>query len=830
MTNAIDQIAELSERIGYRADAIFRNYDFSDLAAEHSKSSRRAALAVFTQTPPSYRSAAFGVSESSVMGPEATARQFRALGAPLFFVIEADDVSVWQIYANGPPRVIQSCKVHTLNNLFQVHRQDWMPDTIHRAKSIGQIDATYQLDFVDAGLIPALEGEIHDKLDRLLRESLAATDKETDNLNIPVLFQGVFRLLAAKILIDRKHQSATKWNTSDVASVLYEIGQYYRLPTAAFNPFEVAPALEDAWRVLFEGINVANISADDLAFVYENTLVTSKTRRLYSTHSTPRHVAGYIVRRLAFWQNQAQHPKIYEPFAGAGVFLVSALRHMREALPTSWNDKQRHDLLVSNIRGSEIDAFACEVAMLSLILADYPNTNGWQIENADLFQDGALETRLADADVVLCNPPFEAFTQEERGAYAAASARNTSKALSVLSTVLDAKPQAIGFVLPRTFLMDRAYRDQRETIEKIYGEVELVSLPDGVFAVSQIETALLIARDKRTPAGDRVILASEVKDSDRRNFVFSGLPTHTRKEVRSSSANAEGRLWIPPLRPLWQRLESFQTLGDYFTGHWGLRWKKGGQSLAATDGSDKFRKRGLLRVQDHRQFSLGRTQWINIRPDTLYAGGNLPWGDCKILCNAIRLSRGYWRFAAAVDEEGLVASQQFIGLWPKNTALQSDWDTIVAILNGPIANAFVTDHSTEKRFRIGTVLSIPMPIDLPSHVGILAKEYREVVRNNDLGLLRDPRLSVLLDEIDRTILEAYDLPPKLVRSLLTAFGSKERPVVHPWEPWGVNESGPALSLAELRENVLGSARGNWVQTELPAVSDEEAARAAPYLP
>ena len=256
MTSAIDQIAVLSEQIGYRTDAIIRNYDFSDAAAEHSKSSRRAALAVFTQTPPSYRSAAFGVSESSVLGPEETARQFRALGAPLFFVIEADDVSVWQIYANGPPRVLQNCKVQSLNSLFQVHRQDWIPDSIHRAKSIGQIDATYQLDFVDAGLIPALEGEIHDKLDRLLRESLAAADNETENLNITVLFQGVFRLLAAKILIDRNHVSATKWNVSDVASVLSGIGQYYRLPTATFNPFEVAPALEGAWRVLFEGINV----------------------------------------------------------------------------------------------------------------------------------------------------------------------------------------------------------------------------------------------------------------------------------------------------------------------------------------------------------------------------------------------------------------------------------------------------------------------------------------------------------------------------------------------------------------------------------------------
>lgn len=830
MTFAIDQIAEQSERIGYRADAILRNYTFSDVTGEHSGFARRAALAVFTQTPPSYRSAAFGAAESSALGPEATVRQYRSLGAPLFFVVEGDDVSVWQIYAEGPPREIQRSTVDALPSLFQAHREVWRPDAIHRAKSIGQIDTTYQLDFVDVGLIPALEGEIHEKLDRLLRETLAATREESDDLNARLLFQGVFRLLAAKILIDRGHQSSKNWDTSNVTSVLSGIGNYYRLPGTTFDASAVAPDLEEAWRILFQGLNVANISADDLAFVYENTLVTPETRRSFGTHSTPRHVAEYIVRRLGFWRDESRPPKVFEPFAGAGVFLVSALRHMREALPASWSDKQRHDLLVKNIRGSEIDAFACEVATLSLILADYPNTNGWKIDNADLFRDEALEHRLAGADVVLCNPPFEVFTNEERVAYPIASSRSGSKALSVLSAALDARPQALGFVLPRTFLMDRAYRDHRKTIEQSYREVELVSLPDGVFSVSQVETALLIARDRKLPIGDRRVLASEVDDCDRRKFIFTGLPTRTREELRTSSKKAEGNLWIPPLGPLWQRLKSLPMLGDYFSGHWGIRWMDGGQSRAAADGPEKYHRLGLLRVQDHRQFRLGKLQWIDVRPDTLYAGGRLPWSDRKILCNAARLSRGYWRFAAAVDNDGLVASQQFVGLWPKETAQNIDLDAISAVLNGPIANAFMTDHSTEKRFRIGTLLSLPLPLHIPEAVGVLAREYRAVIQKDDLGDLQRGRPAMLLDEIDRLVLDAYDLPPKLVRALLAAFGSNERPVAHSWHPWNVNENEPALNLSELRMGVLDLARGNWAQRELSPVSGEEAARAAPYLP
>ena len=46
---------------------------------------------------------------------------------------------------------------------------------IHRAKSIGAVDQSYQLDFVDLGLLSAVEGEIHAKLDRLLVEMLTAS-------------------------------------------------------------------------------------------------------------------------------------------------------------------------------------------------------------------------------------------------------------------------------------------------------------------------------------------------------------------------------------------------------------------------------------------------------------------------------------------------------------------------------------------------------------------------------------------------------------------------------------------------------------------------------
>ena len=826
MTAVLDHIAKETERLGYRADAILRDYPFSTLTTPGEPSTRRAPLAVFTQTPPSYRSAAFGAAVTEENGAEVLVRGFRDLGAPLFFVVEADTVSVWQVYAGGPPRLIERASLDAIDRLFEARRDTWNPDSIHRAKSIGRFNAAYQLDFVDIGLMPAIEGQIHEKLDRLLNETLAATRDAGVADGDKAMFQGVFRLVAAKILTDREHRASATWNKDDVRSVLAGIGNFYGL-TDAFPTEAVGGKLSAAWNILRSGLNVSNISADDLAFVYENTLVTPETRRIYGTHSTPRHVAEYIVGRLDLWRDVSEPPKIYEPFAGAGVFLVSALRHLREGLPHDWTDRQRHDLLVKKIKGSEIDAFACEVAVLSLILADYPNKNGWKIENIDLFKDDALSTRLTKADVVLCNPPFEIFNNDERALYPQVAEVSGARAEAVLGLTLRVAPKAMGFVLPRAFLMDRAYREQRREVERLYREIELVSLPDGVFKVSQVESALLIARDLRQPDEPQVVRSSEVDDSDRRSFAFTGVPSRLREEVRSAAEVGSTPLWIPPLGPLWKRLAAMPRVGDLVDGHWGIRWNDGRQSNAGSGRPGPNRAQGLLRATDHRQFVHGRTTWLDVDPQHLYGGGNLPWASPKILCNAARLSRSNWRLAAVVDRDGLIASQQFVGLWPKDGT--TDLDALAAVLNGPIANAYMADHSTEKRFRIRSLLNVPLPDSLPSELGDFARAYAALL--NEKAVLRsDERLSRLLDQIDAVILDAYDLPPRLTRSLLASFTGASRPVAHGWNPWSVSLDDPALSLAEIRSGVLEQARGNWPQQKLKPLPSDEAAQAAPFLP
>ena len=767
--NLIDIIESESVKLGYRNAALRRDYVFSNVWDE-GDTTCTVPFAAFTQTPPSYRSAAFAVIEAA---PEAAAeviRGYRALGAPVFLAIEPDQISAWQVHANKPPQKFAAFGLDAIPLFFAERRESWAPDRIHRAKSIGHIELKAQLDFVDLNLMPAISGVIHIKLDRLIREAIADTRDFNGDDAIRIFFRGVFRLLAAKILMDRRDTRAQSWNVEDVRSVLNAMDDFYELGNVsqAWPPSAIA-ALEPVWAIFRSGFNVSNISADDLAYVYESTLVTDKARAEFGTHSTPRHVADYIVGRLRLWEFGAPPPRLGGPFAGAGVFLGSALRFMRAALPAEWDDKQRHDLLVNCIGGAEIDPFAAEVAKLSLILADYPNANGWQIDETDLFQEDALQTCLSGAGVVLCNPPFEAFNKEESRVYPQAVKVSRSKAVYALEMALRAEPDMLAFVLPNTVLIDRRYRHQRRKLEQLYNEIELVALPDGIFNVSQANTALVIAR-KASIDDKQHIRSAVVLDSHKKTFAATGHTSLERECSRPRAGAPTGDLWVYPSQELWDRFQNLPKLGSLVKGSWGLRWRSG-QKGRTSETPGPHRELGFQDSASVHQYLLENARWMDIRPDHLLAGGNLAWDEPKVLCNATRLSRGYWRLAAAVDRLGRRATQQFMGLWPR-AGVEVDLDALAAVINGPIVNAYLTEHSFDKRFRIGKLEDAPIPAELPPELGALSRDYAEAAARN-----ADPQqLADKLAAIDALVLKGYGLTEDERSALLLRMGD-DRPVV-----------------------------------------------------
>ena len=829
-----DEIA----KTGYPAEAIVSQYVFSDVLAA-SPRDRCVPLAAFTQTPHSYRTAALAVVDADGRDAASIIAEHRALGAPLLFLIDDQTISVWQVKAKGRPRAIAQTLPNELPALFSRNREAWSPLSIHRAKSIGQVEPNYQLDFVDAGLLPAVEGEIHAKLDRLLDETLAETVRlrrkslGDTGVDDPFLFRTIFRLLAAKVLHDRGHELATRWNSEDIDSVLDAISGYYKLPRLAHerSPLQRA-TFGAAWDLLRAGISFRNISADDLAFVYENTLVTPETRKHFGTHSTPRQVAEYIVSRLQLWQHDPAGLRVYEPFAGAGVFLIAALRHIRDLLPVEWTDRQRHDFLVRRIAGDEIDAFAREVATLSLILADYPNANGWEVSELDLFKDNHLVERARTASIVLCNPPFEAFSDNERIRYPKAVSRSHAKPMAALSAVLDVQPLALGFVLPRPFIFGRQYEAQRRRLEELYSKIELVSLPDRTFKASVVRSALLIAHEPRRKTAARAVTtlrSSVVSERDRDRFLRTGRVSESRETTRPFTT-ATDKLWIEELDELWRFLSDHRCLSEVAVVHRGLEWLAGQSDAVSTAPQEGF-VRGVHAANTVRQYTLlSDPRWLEARPERLRRAANFKWDLPKVLSNAARLSRGPWCLAAAVDKNGLVASQQLFGIWLKEDA-SLKMEVLCALLNGPLGNAYVASHSPPDRIRVSAIQNLPIPTTVPEKVTDLVCEYTELLRTQSglFAIADGARASALLSSIDAAVLKAYDLPPRLERQLLEYFRGAERPTSHHWSHWLPEEFRPAISLHEYLSGDYAKAAQPWVLDVFRPLPENEASLLRDYL-
>jgi hypothetical protein len=827
MTPAIAAIANELGGLGYPSNALLPDYSFADVLSPGGET-RRVALAAFTQTPPSYRTAAFGVVEGGSSGSDLTG--LRALGAPMIFAVAGDCVELWQVHASKPASRITSATIHTLGDLFARHAEHWSPLAIHRAKAIdAEPLADRQFDFIDIGLMIAIEGEVHVKLDALLRETLAnvVDARGRPAMDARLLFQATFRFLAAKILTDRHHESAENWAGGSIDDVLWGIDQYYGLGTITPSPRDRA-RLETVWEGIRGGINFRNISADDLAFVYENTFVTSEAREAYGTHSTPRQMAEHIVRRLELWRDP-ERVRVYEPFTGAGVLLVAALRQLRSALPLEWNDEERHSFLTERLAGDEIDEFACEVAKLSLILADYPNHNGWDIQQADLFSSDRLRARITADTFVICNPPFEDFDADDRKS--AIAQHDVSKPIAVLEEVIAANPAGIGFVLPSSFIVEKRYRKVRALIESHYTSVEIVEIPDDVFSASRTAAALLIARDRRTVEDKPriTIRSSEVTLRDRLPFLKAGVITRSRSLTRWVPDAPSGDLWVPALHEIWAYLLDRPKLGDHLELHRGIEWTAP-QATAWSGEPQLGFEPGLHGVNGHQQFQSPHPVWLDCRPESARGGAfKLPWDQTKLIINGVRLSRYSWRLAASFDASGLVCSQQFIGAWPKEGVNDKELFALMAVLNGPIANAFATVFTLDQRYRLTTLRDIPLPNRLPPEIAEMVTTYLERLSQSELSFDGDAALQRLLAEIDAAILASYALPVRLERELLRFFEGARRPVAHAWEGWPGLETSPGLSLAETLNGARERFSGNWVRSVFEPLPESEAEALRAYI-
>lgn len=819
------------QSLGYEGNLIQESYDFPDLFLPDTPIRHLPAVA-FGREPPSYDTACIALVFPDHKNGIDLISECRAVGAPVALEVDDDCVTQWKVSADTN-RIVKWDKFHasSLSQKLKEKKDEWLPDIIVRGKNVFAKLAPRQLDFIDLGLIPALEKQVRDKLDRLLREvintAISVHKKSTGSgPDMQRLFRLVFRLIAAKLLADRRVSPFRSVDRdTDPKIILTRVSRYYS---------QTEPVIEDAQTIaavagaIWGAISFQNLSVDALADIYENTLVDEQVRRKLGTHSTPSSVARYIVSRLINEENISDIHQIVEPCSGHAIFLVAALERLRDLLPSQLPPHERHRFFVRTLRGFEQDAFALEIGKLCLMLADFPFPDGWHLVSEDVFASQKFDSALSRSDIVLCNPPFEDFSEEVRQYYP--NRRSVQKPAELLHRVLDElKPSGtLGFVLPRQFTDGRAYRDVRQRIADRYKSVEIVSLPDRVFHISKLQTVLLVAKEPCTGHTQVNLSYADVSDADRKRFLLD-YEVSRRGTKRKSKANFVENAKILILGDLWERLRDLPKLGAVTEMHRGIEWKPPftKDKYLSAQPKEGFAK-GLRQITDeYCSFQAPPALYLSTRIEDQRGNAfHLPWNKPKVIANAVRVSRGHWRLAAFPDEEGLMASQSFYGIWPS-----SGWTIrgISAVLNGPIANAFISTHEGQQHNRKQVLAQIPLPyLTEAQHITLdrLVEEYRGIMNASNDFFSNTSNLSLYEEvlrrtclQIDAIILKAYNLPPRIERNLLDFFRGHQRRVPFPFTEYFPVEFKPTIPLWMYISDDYQRCRADYLISRIPKITD-----------
>lgn len=785
------QLRPYLARCGYQESLLREGYAYAD-----SLASRTVPLVGFAH--PTYDArdvclAAVDASSATVEPFEEFAATYRGLGAPVLFICCQNKLQWWKLTTNRPEHQI-TLPAGQVGNFFDRHCEEFAPQRIYRAKTIGRIDRQYQLGFVDIGLMPLVEKEMGQRLAGLMTRVLEKLYQELGRPTRSVkverwLFQSAFWLLGAKVLQDKRVNGFMTLELADVPDVFQRIERHYNASgSPQYDSRKRRLALEAASQIIADFASLSNLSIESLAHVYEEALVTKETRRALGTHATPSYLVDYIVWQLSPWIEKipANRRVVLEPTCGHAPFLVAAARLLRDFLGSD-DPRERHTYLKDHLIGLEVEPFATEIARLSLTLADVPNPNGWQLKLGDVYEGNTLPEASQKATILLGNPPFQDFTVKEKSAYAKRNISLThgNKATEILARTLPYMSQGsvVGIVLPRGFLHSADASAIRRMLVEDFQIHEICELPDNVFASSDQESVVILGRKhkgRNTINQTRFVRVREKTVKDFRDRYDA--PAESVSQARFKTSPYDLR--VPELGSVWEYCQGLARLEVVADVGKGLEYKGRKKLPPNSKTIDKRKFSGA--VQGYAKFrgTLGLTaqpviSWLSLDSDVIRRPNRgTQTGTPQILLNYAPVSRGPWRLMALIDQKGCPVTSSFLVVRPRT----QDWPLEVfwAILNSPLANAYAFCHSGKRTILGKTIRNMPLPNvhpDALSPLCDLVRNYFKLYSSAPEALRSDTdtiKARQCMLAIDAAVMHLYDLPPKLERQVLDLFAGWQR--------------------------------------------------------
>jgi hypothetical protein len=242
--------------------------------------------------------------------------------------------------------------------------------------------------------------------------------------------------------------------------------------------------------------------------------------------------------------------------------------------------------------------------------------------------------------------------------------------------------------------------------------------------------------------------------------------------------------WHDRLQNIWDEIAFLPRLGDTVEIHRGMEY-----NLSVKDNEDKLfsevPREGFARglryiISDFEPYIARPSIYLNMDPELQRQKAyKLPWDKPKVIVNAGRLSTDRWLIAGAIDEEGLIYTQNFHGIWPTGSL---PIEVIAALLNGPVANAFLGFNRTSSDNQIRILREIPIPHFTSRRIQLITSLVREYMAIRKLWHTEPEHAKSLgrsgegiVGRIESEILRFYDLSMDAERELITYFEGYKKP-------------------------------------------------------
>ena len=777
-----------------------------------------APLVAFAQAPTDSRSACIAVTNAAGGSREAVSG-CKQLGAPVVFVCSGTSLQWWKQGAHAP-EFLESIPSDQIAGFFQAKKEEFAPDAVYRAKTWGRFKSEYQLSFVDLGLMPLVEAQVGGSLESLIESSVTLLKGHLQLTDISPetghwLLQTTFWLLSGKILRDKQVPGFTDLDVRNVNEVFERLAVHYGTSALSVHTKQQREGLQHAADAISTFSSLALTTTESLAHVYENALISKETRTQLGTHSTPSFLVDYVVGNLKDWIEDipVEERSVFEPACGHAAFLVSAMRLLTELLPSSRAvPRKRGPYLRNRLHGADIDAFALELARLSLTLTDIPNPNGWDLKRGDMFRPGTLEHQAKQSTILLANPPFDNFSVTEQRAYAAGGAdlRYMNKSTEMLWRTLPHLGQGavFGVVLPQSFLHNKNSSSLRDMMLRSFDLREICLFPDQVFSFSDVESVVILGRRKAQSASS-LVRYRRIRERGLPQFrsCYEASNTALVPQARFAS-NINSSFRIPDLDRVWHHLADNPRLDDVASAGQGLIFH--GSELPegqVTFSSMPFKDAvpGFVRFDSKLLLhELPKLHWCNLDSAVIRraVSGTLT-GVEQVLLNYARVSRGPWRLKALLDLEGRAVTSRFISVRVKS----AEWSVLAlwGLLNSPVANAYAFSHFEKRDNTVSDIRQMPIPSkqDLRPLEALVRRYLLAAARQSEARELKE-----LLFDVDCEVLRLYDLPNGLERSVLDVFAAWERQGV----PYSQSSYFPESFKAEISFSIFRELSGDWERT------------------